>query len=201
MKPTRLSPAAAALFALTTLGGCGAIAPSVAPVDFFVLNPPVAARSGSLQGASLGVGPVRFPGYLTRPQMVRRHDRTRIEYVEDARWAEPLADNFTAVLASDLNARLGVNRTNLYPWYKSSEPDYIAEVNVLRFEEDDSRHVRLQARWILTHTRSGQTRRGSTLVVEPMSSPEPGAAARALSRATATLGSEIAAALSQFGPA
>ena len=200
MKPIRASAVAAGLLTCTALGACSAISPAVAPVSFFVLSPPAAARSGSIGESSLGVGPVRFPGYLTRPQMARRRGHTQIEYVDHARWAEPLADHFAAVLASNVSARLDVSRTSLYPWYASSQPDYSAEVDILRFEEDDARHVHLQARWTLVQTATGRTRRGTTTVVEPMLSPDPEHAARALSRATATLGSEIATALSSFRP-
>lgn len=200
MNHARLSIVATCLLACTGLGACATLAPTAAPVDFFVLSPLVAARSGSLGKSSLGVGPVRFPGYLTRPQMARRHDHSRIEYAEDARWAEPLAESFTAALAADISARLNVDRIDLYPWYASSQPDFTAEVNVLRFEEDGSRRVHLQAHWVVVHTASDRTRRGTTSVVELMAAPGPAEAARALSRATAALGNEIAAALSEFLP-
>ena len=77
----------------------------------FVLFSPLKAaerqdldRSGQI---SLGVGPVRLPGYLDRREIVTRVAQSRFDVSENDRWAEPLDENFTHVLAQNLSVLLG----------------------------------------------------------------------------------------------
>jgi ABC-type transport auxiliary lipoprotein component len=57
--------------------GCGSLGPKPDPSRFFALAslPRAAARAQDAAGANalaLGIGPIKFPGYLDRPQLVTR---------------------------------------------------------------------------------------------------------------------------------
>jgi len=100
MKPVIRATIALGLMGLS-LAGCGSLfpKPSPNPSRIFVLFSPLQAaerqdldRPGQI---SLGVGPVRLPGYLDRREIVMRATQSRFDLSENDRWAEPLETNFT----------------------------------------------------------------------------------------------------------
>jgi hypothetical protein len=66
-------------------------------------------------GSSLGIGPIRFPGYLDRQEMVTRTAPNRIDLSENDRWAEPLEANFARTLSQNLSSLLQTERLMFYP--------------------------------------------------------------------------------------
>jgi len=74
------------------------------PSRFFTLSslPQVAqASTEKLNRAGkdvFGIGPVKFPGYLDRQEIVVRSGQNRLEVSEIDRWVEPLQENFSRVL-------------------------------------------------------------------------------------------------------
>jgi uncharacterized lipoprotein YmbA len=140
---------------VTALSGyvaaCGSFAAKPDPTRFFILS----ARSGTDgvkvtrdgQPEILGLGPVRLPGYLDRQEVVTRKGENRFMISEHDRWAEPLEENFTRVLAQNLAGQLGANRIVLYPWTTYGRPPRFVTLEVLRFESDDDRHAHLAGQW------------------------------------------------------
>lgn len=187
MRPARrhLAPIVAlALAGCSLLGG-----PNVPPTRFYVLSPDAvgAPRPSDL---AVGLGPVRFPGYLDRPEMAVRRDANHIAYLDTARWAEPLKDNFVRVLGTDLGQRLGTDRIIPFPWYRNVEPPYSVSVDVLRFEAQAGKMAALQARWTL-RDKAGAPLAANTLdASRPAADPD--AVAAALSAMTAELAQQIA---------
>jgi uncharacterized protein len=96
---------------------------------------------------SLGVGPVRLPAYLDRREIVMRVARSRFDLSENDRWAEPLDENLTHVLAQNLSMLLGSDRIIAYPWPFDLKPHYRVEIQVIRFESDSAGEAQLSARW------------------------------------------------------
>ena len=79
---------------LLSVSGCMNFSPMSDPSRFFMLNPlPQSEQSRPIQikvnSLFLGIGPIRFPAYLDRDQIVTRAGQNRFDVSENDRWAEP----------------------------------------------------------------------------------------------------------------
>jgi len=139
------------LLALAALwsAGCGSVFPKSQPSRFFALSPLSQAADSTEHSRqiSLGIGPVRLPGYLDRQEIMTRVAPNRFVALEYDRWAEPLDENFTHVLAQNLSTLLGTDQILAYPWPPDKKPRYRVEIQVLRFEYNSAREAELWARW------------------------------------------------------
>src|SRR5262249_209907 len=129
--------------------------------QFFVLtsaSEPASSRSThdpSGRNLSIGLGPINFPGYLKRREIVSRIGEGQLHISDNKRWAESLDSNFQRVLSQDLGMQLGTQRIVLFPWYGRPQIDYQVEVQVHRFDTDDTNRSQLDARWIIKDGRTG----------------------------------------------
>jgi len=98
---------------------------------------------------SIGVGPITMPKYLDRSPIVKRSDGTEVIINEMHRWAEPLADNFTRVVANNLYLLVDAADISVHPWKNSNKIDYQVVVNVLRFDADMNNNIVLSAHWAI----------------------------------------------------
>jgi len=178
-------------------GGCVASKPS----KFYMLQAlsttgldTVAATAE--QGLAIGVGPVAFPDYLDRPQIVTRTGQNELQRAEFDRWAGPLDDNFTQVLADNLSTLLATDRVALFPWPKSTPIDYQVAVEVTQFDGAPGGMALLTARWTL---RSGDGQKTLAMrkssISESVGGADYAALAAAQSRAVSRLSREVAAAI------
>jgi len=130
------------LFLLLT--GCGK---TVQP-KYYLLTPATAdTATGSLKQLSISVGPVILPKYLDRSQIVTRHNELELDLADSHRWAEPLQDNFSAVLAENLRQRLQTASVTVFPARELKDSDYRVIINVIRFDADDKGDAILSADW------------------------------------------------------
>ena len=140
------------------VSGCGSLSPRPDPSRFFTLSslPQVeetaVKNSASLEGVFLGVGPIKFPGYLDRQEIVVRSAQNRFDVSENDRWAEPLEENFTRVLSQNLSSLLRTDRIVRYPWPLDKKPSYQIEIEVFRFEANNARDAQLFARWSVSNS-------------------------------------------------
>ena len=182
-------------------GGCVASKPS----KFYMLQAlstagPDTQAATAEQGLAVGVGPVAFPDYLDRPQIVTRTGQNELRLAEFDRWAGPLDENFAQVLADNLSTLLATDRVALFPWPKSTPIDYQVAVEVTQFDGAPGGMVLLTARWTL---RSGDGQ--NTLAMRKSSISESAggadyaALAAAQSRAVSRLSSEVSAAIQSLG--
>ena len=132
---------------------CNVLAPQKDESKFFLLTPvgaSAAVAPASQGGAlSIGLGPVNFPQYLKRPEIVTRIGSDQLELSENRRWAEPLDANFQSVLAQDLARQLGSPQITPFPWYGTAHFDYQVEIQVSRFDVSSDGEARLTARWTI----------------------------------------------------
>jgi uncharacterized lipoprotein YmbA len=142
-------------FACLYVPGCMNLSPMPDPSRFFALMPLPEAEQWRVRGTEkingllLGIGPIRFPAYLDREQIVTRAAQNRLDISENDRWAEPLEENFTRVLSRNLGTLLGGIRIIRYPWQTSQRPTCQIEMEVLRFEPNARQEVELLAGWTL----------------------------------------------------
>jgi uncharacterized protein len=120
-----------------TLGltGCATSPPS----SFYTLTaipsgvaPPVPKGSA----LSLGVGPVTFPAFLDRPQIVSRDGTNRLALDEFHRWGGSIQDDFLQVWSENLATLLGTSRVLLFPAEVRFPVDFRVSARVLSFEGD-----------------------------------------------------------------
>jgi len=140
--------------ACLSVSGCMNFSPMSDPSRFFMVTPlPQSEQSrpdtDKVNSVFLGIGPIRFPAYLDREQIVTRTAQKRLDISENDRWAEPLEENFTRVLSQNLGMLLGGARIILYPWQTSRSPKCQIEIEVLRFEPNTRQEVELLADWAL----------------------------------------------------
>ena len=128
--------------------------------DYYVLTPEPSQSdvAGNLQPVgfnklpdlAVGVGPITIPETVNRQNIVTPRDANKLEVAEFHRWSEPLRENISRVVITNLAERLGVSKLYAYPWLRA-EIDSIARIDVLQMNGELGREVYLQVRWqILT---------------------------------------------------
>ena len=140
------APALMAFGLALALAGCG----STPPTRFYGLTPVTTSGGARTAGTLvLGIGPVELPKTLDRPQIVTRSGQNEFLLGELDQWAEPLADNITAVLSENLAVLVPARRVTTYPWDRSAEIDYQLTAKVLRFDRSVGGDAVLKLRWSL----------------------------------------------------
>jgi uncharacterized lipoprotein YmbA len=170
--------------------GCG----STPPARFYTLSatPSPAAASSSL---SVAVGPVSVPGAVDRPEIVVRTSANEVRLDEFNRWAAPLQEDLSRVIAENLVAMLGTPRVTLFPQTLSADADYRVAIEVQRFESAPGKAATLDAVWIVRRAKDGKAQTGRTAVRETVQDNGYDALAAAHSRAAARLSQDIADAI------
>jgi len=180
---------------------CTVLPPQKDITQFFTLTPaPESASSGSSPLAShrelsIGLGPIDFPGYLKRREIVTRISGDQLHLSQSKFWAESLDSNFQRVLGQDLGRQLGTQRIVLFPWYGRSRIDYQVEVQVQRFDTDDTNRSQLNARWIIKDGRTGRELLANESDISGTVSAADIAGSEALSSDVNTLSTRIAQSL------
>jgi len=97
----------------------------------------------------LGLELVELPKYLKGQRIVLQKTSHELEMAKGQRWAEPLTDNFSRVLAGNLAQRLGVAQVYLYPRQTPPHTDLVVKVLVNHFIGSPTTGVTLDAHWSL----------------------------------------------------
>jgi uncharacterized lipoprotein YmbA len=163
---------AAAVVSIAAAAGCFGGSPKP---EFFALSPASGKASGppiaSLPELGLVVGPLEFPRYLDRPEIVRRDGANRLVVADAHRWGGSLRTDVLRVIADDLGRLLGTARVALYP----AEPRFPARYRVLidlREFEARGESVVLRALWTLADASDGRALAvDESRIEEPIASP------------------------------
>jgi uncharacterized protein len=197
----KMKAALIALGACAIAAGCSPLAPQPDRSKFFILTP-LADGSASIStpaGATtntpltIGVGPIDFPDYLRRLEVVTRTSPNQLDLSAEKRWGEPLDKNFARVFSENISKLLNTQQIEKYPWPVRTRVDYQITIDVQRFETTADGQSQLVARWIIKDGVTGKDLYASeTTASAPVGPGETGASA-ALSSDLATLSREIAA--------
>lgn len=117
------------------------------PAQYYLLVAPDASTVGAEGGTRVGLGPVRLPDYLDRPQIVSWENATRLRLSNRHRWAEPLQKSFSRVLFARLAQALPEATLVPWPWRGAQTPARQIAVDVQRFERGADGVLHLDARW------------------------------------------------------
>jgi uncharacterized lipoprotein YmbA len=194
-----------ALALCIAVAGCSPLAPRPNYSKFFILTPladgasPAAtAVSSPARQLAIGIGPIDFPDYLRRSQVVTRSAPNQIDLSTVDRWGEPLDKNFQRVLSENLAQLLNTYRIEQYPWDRKEQVDYQIAINVQHFETTTDGRSQLNARWIIKDGSNGKDLYASeTMASTPVGTGDTGASS-ALSNDLATLSREIASRITEL---
>ena len=180
------------LFMVFLLAACGGKTP---PVKYYTLNTlPVMPQenSGAVLGEDIavGVGPVDFPKFLDRPQIVTRKGQNRVEVSDFHRWAGSFPEDFSRVLAKNIATLLPTNRVEIYPWEDTFSPIYQVKLEVEQFDGNLGDRVLLKVTWWIADQENEVVVKNS-LIEEPVSSEEYDGLVEAKSQALGTLSQAI----------
>jgi len=146
---------------------------------------------------AVGVGPVLVPGYLDRIQIVTRTATDQVDVSVFHRWAEPLPDGIARTLAEEIAVGVPTERIVVFPWQGvvARAIHYQVVVAVLRFDGRPAGNVALEARWRILGKDGEELTFRRSAVNEVAGGPGYEPMVAAMTRALATLGQEMAAAI------
>jgi hypothetical protein len=168
------------------------------PVAYYTLNTlpemqqeiPAALMDDTI---AIGVGPVEFPKFLDRPQIVTRKSQNQIEVSEFHRWAASFPGDFSRVLAKNIATLVPTDRVALYPWDDTFSPTYQIKLAVEQFDGQLGEQVFLRVIWaVVGQEGANELVVRKTLIEEPVLTNDYEGLVAAQSNALATLSGEIA---------
>ena len=171
-------------------------------VQFYRLNANstvvnVPSMVNGTQGSVVGLGPIRIPEYLNRPQMIVAITDNQYQLSEDHRWAERLDQNISLALFQALPRQLGTDRIVRYPWSQRQVVDYQVGIDILEFNVDARGQSRLVAQWFIKRKDKPAIDKRSEYQF-PASSTDYEAMVKAQSHCLAKLGEEVAETIRQL---
>jgi len=209
MKTARSLAGSIALWAWMLLLSACTVLPPPQPdrTKYFVLTSiagakdPAAPSATVVSGTSnlvVGLGPIKFPQYLRRPEVVTRTSASEISISDTDRWAEPLDSGFTRVMSENLSQILGTQQIVVFPWYNSNRLDYQVIVNVRRFETDSKGQPELDAQWTIRNGHGTKLLASRESDITTPADPGDPSPSFGLSQAVGSLSREIASQISQL---
>ncbi|HUI62080.1 MAG TPA: PqiC family protein [Steroidobacteraceae bacterium] len=191
-----LTFAAAACAAFAGMaGGCA----SSTPLRYYTLSTsqPAARLSAPAGMVPMRLDRVTIPTELDRSQLVRRLDSTRLQIMEEDRWAAPLDDMIHRVLSQDLAERLPPGTVADPNEPALGEKRQSLAVDVIELYGDAGCAVSLRAAWVLKRPDSASTRGSEQIRIPPGSCAGAASLPAAMSEALARLSDRLAGVVAQ----
>ena len=183
---------------LGLVAGCAGRTP---PPAFWQVEP-LAERPAAWASDAPGVfvSSVELPRYLDRPEVIRRVAPRQLSPAPFDRWAEPLDDASSRVLAEELSRRLASERVVAYPAEPRFSVDYQVVVDIDRFDGEESGELHLVGRWSVLDGIGGPVVAGSREDINEDAGEGMNGLVGAHSRALSELASRIATAIAALPP-
>ena len=173
--------------ALALLAGC-----ATAPSKFYALSSTATLDAAPPAPYAVLVGPVSIPASVDRPEFVVEVAPNRVELDEFNRWASPLQNNISRVVAENLVTMLGTQRVAQFQQSLNLDADFRVAIEVQSFDSALGESATLNAVWIVRRTKDGKSQTGRTSLREPTSAAGFEGIAAAHSRALTKMSQEIA---------
>jgi len=148
-------------------------------------------------GPLVGLGPVRIPAYLDRPQIVTATSGQEYRLSEDHRWAERLDENIARVSAQNLSALIPTDRIVMHPWPREPRPDVQVAISIQEMHVDPRGEARMNALWSTRQGKSDVTNHKFNCHL-PASTTDYAQMVEAESQCLARLNREMAAAIKKL---
>jgi len=178
--------------------GCAGRTPSAA----FWQVEPVYERPAAWAPDAPGifVASVELPRYLDRPEVIRRVAPRRLSPAPFDRWAEPLDDASSRVLAEELARRLASERVVAYPAEPRFQVTYQVVVDIDQFDGEEGGELHLVGRWGVLDGIGGPVLAGSRVEITEDAGEDVAGLVEAHSRALSDLAARIADAIGALPP-
>jgi len=182
-----------ALLLASALAGCLGRTPKPSYYTLGAAAPVAAEPVASLPALGLVVGPIDFPRYLDRPELVTRDGAHGLVLSNARRWAGSFRNDFGRVLADQLGRQLGTAHVATYPNEARFPVDYRVQLELVSFEGTLGEPVTLRARWVVADGSGGTAAAAEeSEIVEPTASSSWDDLLAAHGRAVSRLATEIA---------
>lgn len=128
------------------LAGCG----SSPPVRYYTLEPIPARDLDVSPDHAIGVGPLRFPEYLKRPQIVSVGEGGQVVVADFDRWADTAEVAFQRTLAQNISTLIDGAIAIEFPFGGGLiSPDYRLLAQIYSFGTDARGEARLDVSWVM----------------------------------------------------
>jgi uncharacterized lipoprotein YmbA len=168
---------------------------ATSPATRFYTLTATAAPAATPSALVVAVGPVTVPATVDRPEIVVSAGRNELIPADFHRWASPLQDNFSRVIAEDLGLILGSPRVGRFPPALGVDVDYRVLVDVRSFNSTLGEAAAIDAMWTVRRMKDKKTQSGTTVARESTADGSYQALAAAHSQAAAKMSRDIAAAI------
>ena len=156
---TRFILCAAALF----LVSCGS------KQEYYRLSAATAASAGGGdRSISLGVGPIKLPGYIDRSELVFQSGPNEFQVPPNVSWTGSLQENIATVLARDLQEQLGAREVLTSPWPAGRAPARRVTLDVRQFYGISGGDAVLDTTWRIENSRGNTITHGGGTFREPI---------------------------------
>jgi uncharacterized lipoprotein YmbA len=197
MKQTRINPCMviSGLWLALALSGCISIPNSPTPRFYMlqaVYEDQVNKKINIASDVFIGVGPVKIPEYLDRPQMVTQSKEKMLTFAQFDRWGESLDLGMARLIAEDLTVMLPGTKFTLHPWNSTIPVKYQVVVEIVQLESELNKDLFLVAQWLVIDAQNAKT-----MIIkrsefrQPIIPQDYSGLAKTLSTACASLASEI----------
>ncbi len=140
-------------------GGCVSV-PNSANPRFYMLE--TTAKSGAAEtfgvapGTIIGVGPVRIPEYLNRPQIVTKDKNGLLTFAQFDRWVEPLDRGLTRLIRGNLEVMLKDANFEGFPWNMGIPVNYQVIADVVQLEAELDKDLSLAVQWSIINVQDNK---------------------------------------------
>ena len=141
----------------------------------------------------IGVGPVKIPEYLDRPQIVTKSKEKMLQFAQFDRWGESLDLGLARLIREDLTVMLPGAKLTLYPWNPSIAVKYQVVAEVVQLDSELDKDMLLVVQWTVIDAQNSKT-----VIIKKSEFRQPiipqnySGLAKTLSTACASLSSQIA---------
>lgn len=135
---------------------------------------------------------------VDRPQLVLRVSETRVQILEQQRWAEPLKSAIPRVVAANLARELGSARVTSQSRAPLGDTAYRVALDVQRFDSTPGEGAAIDVAWSIRRVEGNAQASGRSSVTERAAGPGYEALVAAHSRALGAVSREIAQSLVAF---
>jgi len=187
------------LYLALIVSGCLSIPSSPTP-RFYALSAvnenQVSKKINIASDVLIGIGPVKIPEYLNRPQMVTQDKKKMLQFAQFDRWGGSLDTGLARLIREDLTVMLPGAKLTLYPWDPSIAVKYQVSVEVVQLDSKLDKDMFLVVQWMVIDVQNSKT-----VIIKRSEFRQPivpqnySGLAKTLSTACASLSSQIAEAL------
>ena len=122
------------------------------PVEFYRLSADVGLKQNAKSAVKskeviVGLGPIRIPEYLNRPQIMVAISDNQYSISEEHRWAENLDQNILLALYKVLPAQLNTDHVLRYPWSQRQDINYQVSIDILDLTINPQGQSQFIAQW------------------------------------------------------